>query len=93
MLEEDKSKPLPFFLIFPILLKPCITALTYICDFVLQALLRESWLEDMTTVLQESVIPSSNLQAVDAATKRHEAITADVMARVRIKTRFTSLLV
>ena len=50
--------------------------------FLFKALLRESWLEDMTTVLQESVIPSSNLQAVDAATKRHEAITADVMARV-----------
>ena len=49
-----------------------------------KALLRESWLEDMTTVLQESVIPSSNLQAVDAATKRHEAITADVMARVSV---------
>lgn len=47
-------------------------------------LLRESWLEDMMSVLTESVVPSSDVHAVDAATKRHEAITADVMARVGI---------
>ena len=52
------------------------------CILLLQALLRESWLADMTSVLKESVIPSNNIFAVEAATKRHEAITADVMARV-----------
>ena len=50
--------------------------------FVFQALLRESWLDDMMSVLTESVVPTSDVHAVNAATKRHEAITADVMARV-----------
>ncbi|XP_022090941.1 spectrin beta chain, non-erythrocytic 5-like isoform X2 [Acanthaster planci] len=56
--------------------------------FARKALLRESWLADMTSVLKESVIPSNNIFAVEAATKRHEAITADVMAR---KDRFEDL--
>ncbi|XP_063958759.1 spectrin beta chain, non-erythrocytic 5-like isoform X1 [Lytechinus pictus] len=56
--------------------------------FERKVLLRESWLEDMMSVLIESVTPSSDVHAVDAATKRHEAITADVMAR---KERFADL--
>ena len=48
----------------------------------IKALLRESWLDDMMSVLTESVVPTSDVHAVNAATKRHEAITADVMARV-----------
>ncbi|XP_071480964.1 spectrin beta chain-like [Diadema antillarum] len=56
--------------------------------FERKALLRESWLVDMTSVLKDSVTPSSDVHAVDAATKRHEAITADVMAR---KERFADL--
>ncbi|XP_030854700.1 spectrin beta chain, non-erythrocytic 5 [Strongylocentrotus purpuratus] len=56
--------------------------------FERKVLLRESWLEDMMSVLTESVVPSSDVHAVDAATKRHEAITADVMAR---KERFADL--
>eukprot|EP00057_Strongylocentrotus_purpuratus_P010375 XP_011664849.1 PREDICTED: spectrin alpha chain, non-erythrocytic 1 [Strongylocentrotus purpuratus] len=56
--------------------------------FERKVLLRESWLEDMMSVLTQSVVPSSDVHAVDAATKRHEAITADVMAR---KERFADL--
>lgn len=47
-------------------------------------MLRESWIADISTVLQESVIPNGDVQMLEACIKRHEAITADIMSRVRV---------
>jgi len=51
---------------------------------VSQAALRESWLNDMTTVLgalsEQNV--GNNTRQVEAALKKHEAIATDIDARV-----------
>ena len=49
--------------------------------FARKAALRESWLGDMSQVLQE-LDKGQDVTAVDAALKRHEAISADVHAGV-----------
>ena len=49
--------------------------------FARKAALRESWLSDMSQVLQE-LDKGHDVTAVDAALKRHEAISADVHAGV-----------
>ena len=49
--------------------------------FARKAALRESWLNDMTQVLEE-LDKGQDVSAVDAALKRHEAISADVHAGV-----------
>ena len=49
--------------------------------FARKAALRESWLSDMSQVLQE-LDKGQDVTAVDAALKRHEAISADVHAGV-----------
>lgn len=51
--------------------------------FARKAALRESWLSDMTQVLQE-LDKGQDVNAVDAALKRHEAISADVHAGVSL---------
>jgi len=50
-----------------------------------QATLRDSWLGDMTTVLSALSEQNfgNNTQQVEAALKKHEAIAADIEARVR----------
>ena len=48
-----------------------------------KASLRESWLADMNHVLDE-LDKGHDVHAVDAALKRHEAITADIQAGVSI---------
>ena len=48
---------------------------------VLQAALRESWLNDMKTVLSDQNFGRSTSQ-VEAALKKHEAISADIESRV-----------
>lgn len=49
--------------------------------FARKAALRESWLSDMSQVLQE-LDKGQDVTAVDAALKRHEAISTDVHAGV-----------
>lgn len=49
--------------------------------FSRKASLRESWLTDMNQVLDE-LDRGQDVHAVDAALKRHEAISADVHAGV-----------
>ena len=49
--------------------------------FARKASLRESWLADMSQVLDE-LDKGQDVHAVDAALKRHEAISADVHAGV-----------
>ena len=44
-----------------------------------KAALRESWLSDMSQVLSE-LNKGQDVHAVDAALKRHEAISADIQA-------------
>ena len=44
-----------------------------------KATLRESWLSDMSQVLSE-LNKGQDVHAVDAALKRHEAISADIQA-------------
>lgn len=46
-----------------------------------QATLRESWLDDMMHVLEEEQL-AQDAATVEAAIKRHEAISTDVKARV-----------
>jgi len=50
-----------------------------------QAALRESWLNDMTTVLSALSEQNfgNNTMQVEAAVKKHEAIAADIEARVQ----------
>jgi len=50
----------------------------------LQATLRESWLNDMMTVLSALSEQNfgNNTRQVEAALKKHEAIAADIEARV-----------
>lgn len=50
--------------------------------FERKASLRESWLTDMNHVLDE-LDKGHDVHAVDAALKRHEAISADIQAGVR----------
>ena len=47
--------------------------------FSRKAALRESWLGDMSQVLSE-LNKGQDVHAVDAALKRHEAISADIQA-------------
>ena len=47
-----------------------------------KAALRESWLDDMMHVLEEEDL-GPDAATVEAALKRHEAISTDVKARVR----------
>ena len=49
--------------------------------FARKSLLRESWLADMTQILDE-LDNGRDMHSVDAALKRHEAIHTDVDARV-----------
>jgi len=55
---------------------------------LLQAGLRESWLNDMTTVLSALSEQNfgNNTRQVEAALKKHEAIAADIEARVHLFT-------
>lgn len=46
-----------------------------------QAEIRESWLNDMSTILDESIVANNSAQA-EAAIKKHEAISAEILARV-----------
>jgi len=57
---------------------------------VLQATLRESWLNDMTTVLSALSEQNfgNNTRQVEAALKKHEAIAADIEARVDTRASF-----
>ena len=48
---------------------------------VIQAALRESWLNDMKTVLSDQNF-GRNTSQVEAALKKHEAISADIESRV-----------
>ncbi len=50
--------------------------------FTRKAGLREAWLGDMTHILGE-LDKGKGMHAVDAALKRHEAISADIQAGVR----------
>ena len=51
-------------------------------EWVFQATLRDSWLNDMITVLSDQNFGSSTSQ-VEAALKKHEAICAEIDTRVR----------
>ena len=53
--------------------------------YLFQAEIRESWLMDMTQILDEEIACSSAAQA-EAAIKKHEAISAEILARVRFFT-------
>lgn len=46
-----------------------------------QAEIRESWLNDMSMILDESIVANNSAQA-EAAIKKHEAISAEILARV-----------
>lgn len=48
---------------------------------VLQSVLREGYLKEMIQVLSDPRY-GSNLTQVDATVKKHEAISADILARV-----------
>ena len=48
----------------------------------MQAEIRESWLMDMSQILDEKMVCNSAAQA-EAAIKKHEAISAEILARVR----------
>jgi len=54
----------------------------------LQASLRESWLDDMMHVLEGEAL-GQDAATVEAAFKRHEAISTDVKARVSVKNVYT----
>jgi len=54
-----------------------------------QALLRESWLNDMTTVLSDQNFGTNTTQ-VEAALKKHEAIAADINSRVCLYTYYSN---
>ena len=49
--------------------------------FFFQAEIRESWLNDMSMILDESILANNSAQA-EAAIKKHEAISAEILARV-----------
>lgn len=51
------------------------------CLVCFQAEIRESWLNDMSTILDESIVANNSAQA-EAAIKKHEAISAEILARV-----------
>ena len=53
----------------------------YIVYSIFQASLRESWLDDMMHVLEGEAL-GQDAATVEAAFKRHEAISTDVKARV-----------
>lgn len=50
----------------------------------MQASLRESWLDDMMHVLEGEAL-GQDAATVEAAFKRHEAISTDVKARVSVQ--------
>lgn len=49
--------------------------------FFFQAEIRESWLNDMSMILDENIDANNSAQA-EAAIKKHEAISAEILARV-----------
>ncbi|XP_059148013.1 spectrin beta chain, non-erythrocytic 2-like isoform X3 [Physella acuta] len=55
--------------------------------FQRKATIRESWLTDMEQILQENIV-CSNAAQTEAAVKKHEAISAEILAR---KDRFRAL--
>ena len=67
----------------------CFQALVPLC-FISQASLRESWLDDMMHVLEGEAL-GQDAATVEAAFKRHEAISTDVKARVGVKNIFWCL--
>ena len=46
-----------------------------------QAAIRESWLNDMEQILDEKMV-CNNAAQTEAAVKKHEAISAEILARV-----------
>ena len=50
----------------------------------LQAAIRESWLSDMEQILEENIV-CNNAAQTEAAVKKHEAISAEILARVRLQ--------
>ena len=50
--------------------------------FVFQAMLRESWLDDMMHVLEQEE-SGDDISTADSTLKRHEAISHDIQSRVR----------
>ncbi|XP_055880886.1 spectrin beta chain, non-erythrocytic 2-like isoform X3 [Biomphalaria glabrata] len=55
--------------------------------FLRKAAIRESWLTDMETILKEQIV-CNNAAQTEAAVKKHEAISAEILAR---KDRFRAL--
>ncbi|XP_061172689.1 spectrin beta chain, non-erythrocytic 5-like [Saccostrea echinata] len=55
--------------------------------FQRKAEIRESWLNDMSMILEENIVANNSAQA-EAAIKKHEAISAEILAR---EDRFQSL--
>ena len=55
-----------------------------------QSVLRKGYLEEMIQVLSDSRY-GSNLMQVDATVKKHEAISADILARVSVNIYYYSL--
>lgn len=51
--------------------------------FVIQGLLRDGYLKEMIQVLSDPRY-GSNLTQVEATVKKHEAICADILSRVRV---------
>ena len=49
---------------------------------IFQAMLRESWLDDMMHVLEQEE-SGDNISTADSTLKRHEAISHDIQSRVR----------
>ena len=48
-----------------------------------QAEIRESWLMDMSQILDEKMVCNNAAQA-EASIKKHEAISAEILARVSV---------
>ena len=48
---------------------------------LLQAEIRESWLSDMSLILDEKLV-CTNAAQTEASIKKHEAISAEILARV-----------
>ena len=59
--------------------------LTSHVPFVFQAMLRESWLDDMMHVLEQEE-SGDDISTADSTLKRHEAISHDIQSRVRSMT-------
>ena len=53
------------------------------CCHLFQAEIRESWLMDMSQILDEKMVCNNAAQA-EASIKKHEAISAEILARVSV---------